>query len=107
MPTTEELSFIKGDTFVVHNDLGNGWLWCTCHQTQESGLVCAELVENLEDDIDPNEMYSWFHSKISKEEAVAKLAKAGPGSFLVRPSEKSPGDYSLFFHVENTVSEII
>lgn len=28
---------------------------------------------------------------------------AGPGSFLVRPSDNSPGDYSLFFHINNQI----
>lgn len=27
----------------------------------------------------------------------------GPGSFLVRKSERSPGNFSLFFHINNTV----
>lgn len=31
------------------------------------------------------------------------LVKAGPGSFLVRPSDNSPGDYSLFFHINNQI----
>ena len=28
---------------------------------------------------------------------------AGPGSYLVRPSDNSPGDYSLFFHINNQI----
>lgn len=40
-------SFLKGDIFIVHNDMGDGWLWCTLHRTQESGLVFKELVEEL------------------------------------------------------------
>jgi len=28
---------------------------------------------------------------------------AGSGSFLVRPSDNSPGDYSLFFHINNQI----
>ncbi|RWS24493.1 ras GTPase-activating protein 1-like protein, partial [Leptotrombidium deliense] len=103
MPDTDELSFYKGDIFVVHNDLGNGWLWCTSYLSQESGLVFKDLVEELEDNVDPNEIYPWFHSCLNKKEAVEKLAKMGPGSFLVRPSDNSPGNYSLFFHIKNTV----
>ncbi|KAG8181735.1 hypothetical protein JTE90_028274 [Oedothorax gibbosus] len=103
MPDTDEISFLKGDIFIVHNDMGDGWLWCTLHRTQESGLVFKELVEELDDDVDPNEIYPWFHGTISKEAAVEKLAKMGPGSFLVRPSDNSPGNYSLFFHINNTI----
>lgn len=32
-----------------------------------------------------------------------KFVIAGPGSFLVRPSDNSPGDYSLFFHINNQI----
>ncbi|KAH7963331.1 hypothetical protein HPB52_020632 [Rhipicephalus sanguineus] len=103
MADTDELSFQKGDIFVVHNDMGDGWLWCTLHRTQESGLVFKELLEELDDNVDPNEIYPWFHGDISKEAAVEELAKMGPGSFLVRPSDNSPGNFSLFFHINNTI----
>ncbi|KPM07554.1 ras GTPase-activating protein 1-like protein [Sarcoptes scabiei] len=103
MHGTDELSFRKGDIFIVHNEMSDRWLWCTNLRNQESGLVFADLVEQVDDDTDPNEVYGWFHSKISKEEAFEKLARTGPGSFLVRPSDNSPGDYSIFFHVDNSV----
>lgn len=76
MADTDELSFQKGDIFVVHNDMGDGWLWCTLHRTQESGLVFRELLEELDDNVDPNEIYPWFHGDISKEAAVEELAKS-------------------------------
>ncbi|KAJ6218163.1 hypothetical protein RDWZM_009320 [Blomia tropicalis] len=103
MPETDELSFRKGDMFVVHNEMSDRWFWCTNVRNQESGLVFADLVEEVDDDTDPNEIYGWFYSRISKEEAFEKLARSGPGSFLVRPSDNSPGDYSIFFHVDNAV----
>lgn len=103
MPDTDELSFQKGDIFVVHNDVGDGWLWVTQHRNGESGLIFQDLVEELDESIDPNEMYAWFHGRLSKADAVEALVKAGPGSFLVRPSDNSPGDYSLFFHIHNTI----
>lgn len=103
MPETDELSFRKGDIFVLHNEMSDRWYWCTNVRNNESGLVFADLVEEVDDDTDPNEAYGWFHSKISKDEAFEKLARSGPGSFLVRPSDNSPGDYSIFFHVDNSV----
>ncbi|XP_027205911.2 RAS p21 protein activator vap isoform X2 [Dermatophagoides pteronyssinus] len=103
MHETDELSFRKGDIFIVHNEMSDRWLWCTNLRNQESGLVFADLVEQVDDDTDPNEVYGWFHSRITKEEAFEKLARSGPGSFLVRPSDNSPGDYSIFFHVDNSV----
>ncbi|CAG5122423.1 unnamed protein product [Candidula unifasciata] len=97
MPETDELNFDKGDTFIVHNELENEWLWVTAERTKESGLVPAQFVEELSCNGDPVEALPYFHGYITKEEAVDKLMKAGEGSYLVRPSENSPGDYSLFF----------
>ncbi|XP_005103165.1 ras GTPase-activating protein 1 [Aplysia californica] len=97
MPETDELNFDKGDTFIVHNELENEWLWVSAERTKESGLVPAQFVEDLKCDGDPVEALSYFHGNITKEEAVEKLMKAGEGSYLIRPSENSPGDYSLFF----------
>ena len=48
-------------------------------------------------------MFPWFHRNLSKNEAVDLLVRAGPGSFLVRPSDNSPGDYSLFFYINNQI----
>ncbi|XP_018334590.1 ras GTPase-activating protein 1 [Agrilus planipennis] len=103
MPDTDELSFKKGDIFFVHNDMGDGWLWVTAHRTGEQGMIFTELVEDLDDSIDPNTVFPWFHPNCTKNEAVDLLVKAGPGSFLVRPSDNSPGDYSLFFHINNQI----
>ncbi|EEB13509.1 Ras GTPase-activating protein, putative [Pediculus humanus corporis] len=103
MPDTDELTFEKGEIFFVHNDMGDGWLWVTAHRTGEQGMIFTELVEDLDQNIDPNTVYSWFHPQIPKNEAIDMLVKAGPGSFLVRPSDNSPGDYSLFYHINNQI----
>ncbi|KAK3701433.1 hypothetical protein RRG08_015853 [Elysia crispata] len=97
MPETDELNFDKGDTFVVQNELEDMWLWVTAERTGEQGLVPSQFVEELTCNGDPVEALPFFHGNISKEEAVGRLMKAGEGSYLVRPSENSPGDYSLFF----------
>lgn len=103
MPDTDELTFQKGDIFFVHNDMGDGWIWTTKHRTGEQGMIFRELVEDLDPSIDPNTVFAWFHPNCTKNEAVDMLVKAGPGSFLVRPSDNSPGDYSLFFHINNQI----
>ncbi|KAL5277801.1 RASA1 family protein [Megaselia abdita] len=103
MPDTDELSFQKGDIFFLHNDMGDGWLWVTAHRTGEQGMIFRELVDDLDVSIDPNTVFPWFHPNCTKNEAVDMLVKAGPGSFLVRPSDNSPGDYSLFFHINNQI----
>lgn len=73
------------------------------YRTGEQGMIFRELVEDLDPSIDPNTVFSWFHPNCTKSEAVDMLVKAGPGSFLVRPSDNSPGDYSLFFHINNQI----
>ncbi|KAI5725466.1 hypothetical protein M8J77_015855 [Diaphorina citri] len=103
MPDTDELTFQKGDIFFVHNELGDGWLWVTAHRTGEQGMIFRDLVEDLDETIDPNTVFDWFHPECTKNDAVDMLVKAGPGSFLVRPSDNSPGDYSLFFHINNQI----
>ncbi|CAB3388270.1 Hypothetical predicted protein [Cloeon dipterum] len=83
--------------------MGDGWLWVTAHRTGEQGMIFRDLVEDLADNIDPNTVFSWFHPNVTKNDAVDMLVKSGPGSFLVRPSDNSPGDYSLFFHINNQI----
>lgn len=55
--------------------MGDGWLWVTAHRTGEQGLVFQDLVEHLDEAIDPNQVFSWFHDNICKEEAVDLLVK--------------------------------
>lgn len=38
-------SFLAGDMFIVHNELGDGWLWVTSMRTGESGIVVEDLVK--------------------------------------------------------------
>ncbi len=70
-------SFQKGDVFIVENDIGDKWLWCQLLRTREEGLVFSDLVETLDEFADPNEAFVWFHARITKEEAVDRLSRAG------------------------------
>ncbi|XP_023333542.1 ras GTPase-activating protein 1 [Eurytemora carolleeae] len=103
MPDTDEITFQKGDIFFVHNDLGDGWLWVTGHRTGEQGLVfkVKEVVQLSLSSSSTN--FAPHNPLFYKNEAVDLLVRAGPGSFLVRPSDNSPGDYSLFFHINNQI----
>ncbi|XP_078507629.1 tyrosine-protein phosphatase non-receptor type 6-like isoform X2 [Lissotriton helveticus] len=50
-------------------------------------------------------MERWFHPNISGLEAEALLKSRGVhGSYLVRPSQKTQGDFTLSVRVDNTVS---
>lgn len=68
-------SFQKGDIFFVHNDMGDGWLWVTAHRTGEQGLIFRDLVDDLDENIDPNTVFNWFHPNVTKSEAVDMLVK--------------------------------
>ncbi|XP_033634432.1 ras GTPase-activating protein 1-like [Asterias rubens] len=104
VPDTDELSFVVGEVFVVHNELGDGWLWVTSQKTGESGIVVDDLVKYIDKDTDTNEGKIWFHCNISKDEAAELLLKGGDvGSFLIRNSDKNPGDYSLSFRGPTTI----
>ena len=72
---TDELTFQKGDIFFIHNDLGDGWLWVTAHRTGEQGLVFRDLLTDLDENIDPNAVFPWFHRILTKNEAVERLVQ--------------------------------
>ncbi|XP_067294341.1 ras GTPase-activating protein 1 isoform X1 [Pseudorasbora parva] len=104
VPETDEISFLKGDMFIVHNELEDGWMWVTNVRTEEQGLIVDDLVEEVGREEDPHEGKIWYHRKISKQEAYNLLMTVGQVcSFLVRPSDNTPGDYSLFFRTNENI----
>uniref|UniRef100_A0A671YCS3 RAS p21 protein activator 1 n=1 Tax=Sparus aurata TaxID=8175 RepID=A0A671YCS3_SPAAU len=98
VPDTDEISFLKGDMFIVHNELDDGWMWVTNVRTEEQGLIVEDLVEEVVSDI------LFILLKITKQEAYNLLMTVGQVcSFLVRPSDNTPGDYSLFFRTNENI----
>lgn len=55
VPDTDEISFLKGDMFIVHNELDDGWMWVTNVRTEEQGLIVEDLVEEVGREEDPHE----------------------------------------------------
>uniref|UniRef100_H2Y687 Ras GTPase-activating protein 1 n=1 Tax=Ciona savignyi TaxID=51511 RepID=H2Y687_CIOSA len=92
----DEISFEKDDMFIVQNDMEGDWMWVTSLRTNESGCVFRGLVRDIVGEMDPHEGKEWFHAGISKEQAYSLLT-AGFGSFLIRESDSTPGDYVLYF----------
>ena len=45
--TISIFSFLKGDMFIVHNELEDGWMWVTNLRTDEQGLIVEDLVEEV------------------------------------------------------------
>ncbi|XP_069483685.1 ras GTPase-activating protein 1 isoform X1 [Ambystoma mexicanum] len=104
VPDTDEISFLKGDMFIVHNELEDGWMWVTNLRTDEQGLIVEDLVEEVGREEDPHEGKIWFHGKISKDDAYTLLMTGRQaGTFLVRPSDNTPGDYSLYFRTTSNI----
>uniref|UniRef100_A0A8B9SZW2 Ras GTPase-activating protein 1 n=1 Tax=Anas platyrhynchos TaxID=8839 RepID=A0A8B9SZW2_ANAPL len=102
VPETDEISFLKGDMFIVHNELEDGWMWVTNLRTDEQGLIVEDLVEEVVSNFIFKSL--WFHGKISKQEAYNLLMTVGQVcSFLVRPSDNTPGDYSLYFRTSENI----
>ncbi|CAH3132087.1 unnamed protein product [Porites lobata] len=107
-PETDELSFHQGDVFVVENEIDSDWLWVTAQKNQEKGLVPAALVEDAKSDLDPCAGRPWFFNNISRQEAQEILLRDGViGSFLIRPSDKSPGDYSLSLRTPEGITRFL
>ncbi|KAI1905358.1 hypothetical protein AGOR_G00015290 [Albula goreensis] len=104
VPETDEISFLKGDMFIVHNELDDGWMWVTNVRTDEQGLIVEDLVEEVGREEDPHEGKVWYHGKINKQDAYNLLMTVGQvSSFLVRPSDSTPGDYSLYFRTSENI----
>lgn len=55
--------------------MGDGWLWVTAHRTGEQGMIFRDLVDDLDENIDPNTVFNWFHPNVTKSEAVDMLVK--------------------------------
>uniref|UniRef100_A0A8B9BPE1 RAS p21 protein activator 1 n=1 Tax=Anser brachyrhynchus TaxID=132585 RepID=A0A8B9BPE1_9AVES len=95
-PETDEISFLKGDMFIVHNELEDGWMWVTNLRTDEQGLIVDDLVEEV--------VSNFIFKSISKQEAYNLLMTVGQVcGFLVRPSDNTPGDYSLYFRTSENI----
>uniref|UniRef100_A0A8C5THF1 RAS p21 protein activator 1 n=1 Tax=Malurus cyaneus samueli TaxID=2593467 RepID=A0A8C5THF1_9PASS len=96
VPETDEISFLKGDMFIVHNELEDGWMWVTNLRTDEQGLIVEDLVEEV--------VSNFIFKSISKQDAYNLLMTVGQVcSFLVRPSDNTPGDYSLYFRTSENI----
>uniref|UniRef100_A0A8C8I576 Ras GTPase-activating protein 1 n=1 Tax=Oncorhynchus tshawytscha TaxID=74940 RepID=A0A8C8I576_ONCTS len=113
VPETDEISFLKGDMFIVHNELDDGWMWVTNVRTEEQGLIVEDLVEEVGREEDPHEGKM---SKLLTGTACSNTVNVNNqcdfslpylvgqvSSFLVRPSDNTPGDYSLFFRTNENI----
>jgi hypothetical protein len=96
--SAEDLPFKKGDYLTIVNaDSDPNW-WRVKNAGGKAGMIPANYVEVLSS-ADPSSQLGpmqWFHGKISREQAEAKLREGGQdGMYLVRESTHYPGDYTL------------
>ncbi|KAF6025576.1 hypothetical protein EB796_016118 [Bugula neritina] len=102
---TDELEFEKGDIFKVCNGLDDGWLWAINQRTGDRGIIYSDLVMDIRDDHDVEiiDELDYFHPTIVYDEVKEVLSKAGNRSYLIRPSDATPGDFTLCFYENSTL----
>ena len=81
----DEVSFQPGDVIKVLNMDDPDWFKAEIGGAE--GFIPSNYIEF--------EIPPWFRGKIKRAAAQDELMKQGDGSFLVRESESSPGDFSL------------
>jgi len=89
-----------GERFKVFHEVEDGeWLWAQAISSGESGLLPANSVLRVEDER-LHEIEPWYYDDITKDDVRVILASVGSFSYLVRPSEQAPGNYTLFFNAD-------
>ncbi|XP_061872805.1 ras GTPase-activating protein 1 isoform X4 [Colius striatus] len=116
VPETDEIrnvtvtlfSFLKGDMFIVHNELEDGWMWVTNLRTDEQGLIVEDLVEEvhqeqvLNDTVDGKEIYNTIRHK-TKDAFYKNIVKKG---YLLKKS-KGKRWKTLYFILEGNDAQLI
>ncbi|EMP41149.1 Ras GTPase-activating protein 1 [Chelonia mydas] len=101
-------SFLKGDMFIVHNELEDGWMWVTNLRTDEQGLIVEDLVEEvhqeqvLNDTVDGKEIYNTIRRK-TKDAFYKNIVKKG---YLLKKS-KGKRWKNLYFILEGNDAQLI
>ncbi|XP_028671067.1 GRB2-related adapter protein 2a [Erpetoichthys calabaricus] len=80
----DELTFRKGDILKI---LGNQDDWFKAELHGHEGYVPRNYIEQRTP--------SWFHETITRQAAEEMLIKKELGSFLIRGSQSSPGEFSI------------
>ncbi|XP_067934605.1 ras GTPase-activating protein 1-like [Watersipora subatra] len=106
IPDTDELEFERDDVFTVCNELGDGWLWAVNQRTGDRGIIYSDLVTDIHDDEGGEliEDLEYYHASIALPEVKEILSRAGDRSFLLRPSDSTPGDFTLCFYEQSNLN---
>ncbi|KAI6652324.1 Ras GTPase-activating protein 1 [Oopsacas minuta] len=85
---TEELSFRRGDIFVILSEINEAWYWVKSNKTGETGMVPRDLFMDVTTKIDICAGKPWFHENIDRDTALELVSREKRiGSFLVRAHE--------------------
>ncbi|XP_012500201.1 PREDICTED: ras GTPase-activating protein 1 [Propithecus coquereli] len=106
-----DIDFLKGDMFIVHNELEDGWMWVTNLRTDEQGLIVEDLVEEVWDEmafcyllqLSQLTVFKLCHRPDRNKTNSLIFTVGQVCSFLVRPSDNTPGDYSLYFRTNENI----
>uniref|UniRef100_A0ACB8FMY0 GRB2- adapter protein 2 n=2 Tax=Sphaerodactylus townsendi TaxID=933632 RepID=A0ACB8FMY0_9SAUR len=80
----DELSFRAGDVLKI---LSSQEDWYKAELKSYEGYVPKSFIDLR--------IPSWFQEGVSRHQAENKLREKGVGSFIVRASQNSPGDFSI------------
>lgn len=94
--TDTEMSFRKDDKLRIRGSDRQNWWEAELVGTGQVGWIPSNYVAPVEG----IESHDWYHGKISRSEAEYLLNSGVDGSFLVRESESTPGDYTISLRFE-------
>jgi hypothetical protein len=90
--TEDDLTFRKGDKLRVLNSADGDWWQAQLVGASKKGYIPSNYVAKSQS----IEAEDWFHGRIKRQEAEKILLHRGAhGSYLLRESESTPGEYSL------------
>ncbi|EDQ92991.1 uncharacterized protein MONBRDRAFT_44322 [Monosiga brevicollis MX1] len=89
--TEPELSFERGEKLTLLRRLDENWWLMRSQRSGKEGYAPSNYIAPFKD-INRN---PWYHSNISRNTAEYLLKSGVDGSFLVRESLSSPGEYSI------------
>jgi fyn-related kinase len=99
--TAEDLSFIKGENLQIVNNSDGDWWLARSLKTGRQGYIPSNYVAALSS----VKAHDWFFGRIKRADAEKKLLQVSnqTGTFLIRESESSTGNYSLSVREAETV----
>ncbi|XP_070210719.1 tyrosine-protein kinase CSK-like isoform X3 [Littorina saxatilis] len=91
--SAEDLPFSKGDLLVIRRATSDRMWYRACNTDGREGMIPANYVQPRK--VVTLHAMPWLHVKISREETEKLLQPPEDGLFLIRPSIRHPGDYTL------------